>query len=109
MAGLVPLNYFQLMKVHEIMTAHVRCVSPDNNLVEAAGVMRELDVGALPVFEDDRLEGMVTDRDIVLRAVADGRDANSAVIRDVMSQGAIYVFADQEVEEAARTMEEKQV
>src|SRR4051812_2239561 len=97
------------MKVHEIMTAHARCVSPENNLVEAAGVMRELDVGALPVFEDDELAGMITDRDIVLRGVADGRDANTATVRDVMSQGVVFVFADQEVEEAARTMEEKQI
>lgn len=97
------------MKVHEIMTARPRCIAPDNTLVEAAGLMRELDVGALPICDEDRLAGMVTDRDIVLRGTADGRDPNSTIVRDVMSVGVIHVFADQSVEEAARLMEEKQI
>ena len=97
------------MKVHEIMTAHARCVGPENTLVEAAGLMRELDVGALPVCDDDRVAGIVTDRDLVLRATADGRDPNSTAVRDVMSPGILYVFADQQVEEAVRVMEEKQI
>src|SRR5688572_19590233 len=97
------------MKVHEIMTAHARCIGPDNTLVEAAGLMRELDVGALPVCDNDRLAGMVTDRDIALRGVADGRDPNTTPVRDVMSPGIVYVFADQEVEEMARTMEARQI
>jgi CBS domain-containing protein len=97
------------MKVHEIMTARPRCIAPDNTLVEAAGLMRELDVGALPICDNDRLAGMVTDRDIVLRGTADGRDPNSAEVREVMSEGIIYVYADQPVEAAARLMEEKQI
>jgi CBS domain-containing protein len=97
------------MKVNQIMTAHAHCVAPDNTLVEAAGLMRELDVGALPVCEIDRVAGMVTDRDIVLRGVADGRDANTTLVRDVMSQGAFHIFADQSVEDAARLMEDKQI
>lgn len=110
MAGIARSGYFDRhMKVYRIMTAHARCVAPDNTLVEAAGLMRELDVGALPVCENERVTGMVTDRDIVLRGVADGRDVNTAPVRDVMSAGVIYVFVDQEVEEAARLMEEKQI
>lgn len=97
------------MKVHEIMTAHARCVGPDNTLVEAAGLMRELDVGALPVCDNDRLAGMVTDRDMVLRGTADGRDPNVTTVRDVMSQGIIYCFADQQVEEVGQIMESKQI
>ena len=97
------------MKVHEIMTAHARCVGPENTLVEAAGLMRELDVGALPVCEEERLVGMVTDRDITLRGVAGGRDPNTTPIHDVMSLGIVYVFADQPVEEVARIMEERQI
>lgn len=97
------------MKVHEIMTARPRCIAPENTLVEAAGLMRELDVGALPICDEERLAGMVTDRDIVLRGTADGRDPNSTLVRDVMSVGVIHVFADQSVEEAARVMEEKQI
>ena len=91
------------------MTAHARCVGPDNTLVEAAGLMRELDVGSLPVCDNDRLAGMVTDRDLALRGVADGRDPNTTAIRDVMSPGIVYVFADQPVEEVARLMEERQI
>ena len=97
------------MKVHEIMTAHARCVGPENTLVEAAGLMREMDVGALPVCDNDRLAGMVTDRDITLRGVADGRDPNTTPIRDVMSPGIVYVFADQDVEDVARIMEQRQI
>jgi CBS domain-containing protein len=97
------------MKVHEIMTAHARCVGPDNTLVEAAGLMRELDVGALPVCEEDRLSGIVTDRDMVLRGTAQGVDPNTTAVRDVMSQGVVAVHADQEVEEAVRMMEERQI
>jgi CBS domain-containing protein len=97
------------MKVHEIMTAHARCVGPENTLVEAAGLMRELDVGALPVCEEERVTGIVTDRDMALRAIADGRDPNVTIVRDVMSAGVVHVFADQDVEEAARMMEERQI
>jgi CBS domain-containing protein len=97
------------MKVHEIMTAHARCVAPDNTLVEAAGLMRELDVGALPVCDHDRLAGMLTDRDLVVRAIADGRDPNETTVGDVLSAGVVHVLADQDVEDAARIMEEKQI
>lgn len=102
-------GYDMAMKVHEIMTPRARCISPDNSLVEAAGLMRELDVGALPVCDEDRLAGMVTDRDLVVRGMAEGRDPYSATVREVMSEGVLYIKADQEVEEAARLMQEKQV
>jgi CBS-domain-containing membrane protein len=91
------------------MTAHARCVGPENTLVEAAGLMRELDVGALPVCEGDGLAGMITDRDMALRAIADGRDPNTTTVREAMSPGVVYVFADQEVEEVARVMEERKI
>jgi CBS domain-containing protein len=97
------------MKVHEIMTAHARSVGPDNTLVEAAGLMRQLDVGAVPVVEGDDVVGIVTDRDMALRAVADGRDPNTAMVRDVMTQGVIFILSDQEVEEAVRIMQQRQV
>jgi CBS domain-containing protein len=109
MAEIRERDYVRVMKVKEIMTAHARCVAPDNTLVEAAGLMRQLDVGALPVCEYDRLAGMVTDRDIVLRGVADALESATATVSQVMSPGAFFVFADQEIEEAARIMEEKQV
>lgn len=71
--------------------------------------MRQLDIGAVPVCEEDRLLGMLTDRDIAIRAVADGRDPNTTSVRDVMSHGIIHVMADQEVEEVVRLMENKKI
>lgn len=97
------------MKVHEIMTGNPRSIAPGNTLVEAAGLMRELDVGALPVLDDNRLAGIVTDRDLVVRGIADGRDPSSATVSDVMSGGTERVFADQEVEEAVQLMEKRQI
>lgn len=97
------------MKVHEIMTAHARCVGPENTLVEAAGLMRELDVGSLPVCDDDRLAGIVTDRDLVLRGIAEGKDPNTTPVREVMTQSVVWAFADQDVEEAVRLMEDRQI
>ena len=93
------------MKISEIMTAEVRCVRPDNTLEEAAGLMRKLDVGAVPVCGDDeKLVGMLTDRDIVVRAVADGRPA-STVVQEVLSPGVIYAFENQDVDDAVLAQE----
>lgn len=97
------------MKVHEIMTAHARCVAPDNTLVEVAGYMAELDVGALPVCDDDRLAGMITDRDIAIRAVAKGCDPSETAVSEIMTPSIVYIFADQEVEEATRVMQEHEI
>jgi len=97
------------MNVHEIMTAHARSVSPDNTLVEAAGLMRELDVGSLPVCDGDRLVGMITDRDMAIRAIAHGLDPNVTSVADVMSPGVTHVDASDSVEQAARLMQERAV
>ncbi|HUR56924.1 MAG TPA: CBS domain-containing protein [Opitutaceae bacterium] len=97
------------MKVKDIMTAHARCVAPDNTLVEAAGLMRQFDVGAIPVLEIDRLAGIVTDRDIAIRGVADGRDPNTTPVRDVMSAGVTSINEDDSVEDAVRVMERHQI
>ena len=98
------------MKIAEIMTPDVQCIGPDDTLVDAAGLMRQLDVGALPVCADEKLIGMLTDRDIAIRAVADGRDPNTTKVRDTMSPGIVYyVRDDQEVDEAIRVMEQHQV
>ncbi len=97
------------MKVHEIMTGNPGSIGPENTLVEAAGLMRELDVGALPVMDNETLTGIVTDRDLVIRGIADGQDPSRATVRDVMSGGTERVFADQEVEEAVRVMEQRQI
>jgi CBS domain-containing protein len=91
------------------MTKKAECTNPDATLQDAAGRMRDLDVGSLPVCDKDRLVGMVTDRDITVRSVAEGHDPRSDHVRDVMTQGITYVFEDQDVREAAELMREKQV
>lgn len=97
------------MKIREIMTPAVQCVRPGDNLVEAAGIMRELDVGAVPVCEDRELVGMLTDRDITVRAVAEGRDPNETYVRDVMTPDVMFVYDDENLDAAVRMMEHHQV
>lgn len=97
------------MKIREIMTPDVQCIGPDEVLVEAAALMRQLDVGALPVCDKDNVIGMITDRDITIRAVAAGRDPSRTCVRDVMSPGIIYVLDEQELDDAIRVMEQHQV
>lgn len=91
------------------MTSGARCVGPDESLTTAAGIMRQLDVGALPVCENDRLAGIITDRDIAIRGVAEARDPSITPVRTVMSPQIVYAFEDQNVKEAAHIMEEHQV
>ncbi len=97
------------MQVKEIMSTEVTWVGPDLPLNQAAKKMRDLNVGCLPVGKDDRLVGMITDRDIICRAVANGRNPARTTIADAMSKGISYCFDDQEVAEAAQLMEKKQI
>jgi CBS domain-containing protein len=97
------------MQVKEVMTRGAECVRPDDTLQEAARKMKGMEVGPLPVCDRDRLVGMLTDRDIVVRAVAEGQDARTAKVRDAMTEGIFYCFEDDDVSEAARLMREKQV
>jgi CBS domain-containing protein len=97
------------MQVKEVMSRNVRCVGPDASLREAACAMKDWDVGPLPVCDNDRLAGLLTDRDIAVRAVAEGKDPQSTRVRDVMTPGVVYCFEDDDVQEAARLMEEKQI
>jgi CBS domain-containing protein len=96
--------------VNEVMTRGVECMSPNATLQEAARKMRDLDVGPLPVCGDnDRLVGMITDRDIVVRAVAEGQDTRTARVHDVMTSDIIYCFEDQDADEAAQLMRANQI
>lgn len=98
------------MLVKEIMTRRVECVPPDATLQEAARKMRDLDVGPLPVCgDDDRLAGMVTDRDITVRATAEGKDPTRTPVRDAMTPDVVYVFEDQDTKDAADTMAVHQI
>jgi CBS domain-containing protein len=96
------------MKVREAMTRDVRLVRPDQTIREAANLMAELDIGALPVEENDRLVGMITDRDIAVRAVAQGLGADTPV-QDVMTREIKYVYEDQSIEEVTRNMAEQRL
>lgn len=97
------------MKVHEVMSRNVRLIAPAQTLQAAARLMAEQDVGALPVGESDRLVGMVTDRDIVVRGVAAGRDVSRAAVREVMSSNINYCFEDEDLEKVAEKMAQLQV
>lgn len=96
------------MKVSEIMSPRVQLIRPDQTIVEAAKKMAEIDAGALPVEENDRLIGMITDRDIVVRGVAAGKNGK-AKVRDVMTKEVKYCFEDQEVESVAENMGDQRV
>jgi len=92
------------MNVAQIMSANVELTDPSMPISEAARRMRDEDIGALPVGENDRLVGMVTDRDIAVRGVAEAKDPDSCTVRDVMSDGVYYCFEDEDVERAAEVM-----
>ena len=96
------------MKVSKFMTRDVQLVTPTQTIRDAARMMTDLDAGALPVQQDDRLVGMITDRDIAVRAVAQGKSPDTPV-GDVMSREVLYCFDDQEVKDIARNMGEVKV
>jgi CBS domain-containing protein len=92
-----------MKKISEVMTRNVRLANPNQTIREIANQMADADVGSLPVGENDRLVGMITDRDIVLRAVAKGRDPQTTV-RDVMTERIQYCFEDDDVLGVAENM-----
>ena len=96
------------MKVSEVMTRDVVVANPKQSICDAAKLMAECDAGALPVGEDDRLVGVITDRDIAVRAVAK-RLSPDTPVREVMSQEVLYCFEDEDVEHVARNMADQQV
>jgi CBS domain-containing protein len=96
------------MKVSEAMTTDVRIASPSQTIQQAARMMAEIDAGVLPVGDNDRLVGMITDRDIAVRAVAGGLPANTPV-SEIMSREVKYCFADDDVDEVAHNMGDIQV
>jgi CBS domain-containing protein len=96
------------MKVSEVMTREVRVANPDETIQQAAQMMAGLDAGALPVGESDRLVGMITDRDIAIRGIAEGKGPNARV-SGVMSKDVKYCFDDQDVEEVTQNMGDVQV
>ena len=97
-----------MQTLKDLMSRDVKVISPDMTIRDAAKKMRDGDFGMMPVGEDDRLIGTISDRDIAIRAVAEGKDAGTSV-RDVMSEGVAWAYEDDSVEEAAKIMSERQV
>jgi CBS domain-containing protein len=96
------------MKICDVMTKDVRLTSPEKSIREAAQIMSEEDVGVLPVGENDRLAGVITDRDITIRGIAKGLGPD-AKVREVMSPEVKYCFEDEDVEHVSQNMAELQV
>jgi CBS domain-containing protein len=97
------------MKVKNAMHKGAEWVAPETPIAQIAKKMKELDVGSLPVGENDRLIGMVTDRDITCRAVANGHDIGKLTARDVMSKGIFYCRDSEELDDALRIMETRKI
>ena len=97
------------MKVKSSMHKGVEWVSPDTPVRALANIMREQDIGAIPIGENDRLIGMVTDRDVAVRAVANGTDASALVAKDIMTKGIVCCRDGDDVSHAANIMQSKQI
>lgn len=97
------------MKVKELMTKEVQVIHPDDSLQAAAQKMSIHDIGFLPVFEQDQLVGVITDRNIIVRGVATGMNSKTMMGRELMTAPVTYCFDDQDVKEAAKLMEEHQI
>jgi len=97
------------MKVKDVMHRGVTWVEPGTSIRHIAQMMRDGDFGSVPVGENDRLVGIVTDRDIICRGIADGADCNGLTARDVMSKPIIYCRADDELDHALRIMEKNRI
>ena len=96
------------MQVRDAMTRDVRLASPHQTIAEAAKMMAEADIGCLPVGDDNRIVGMLTDRDIVVRALAQGRDGQS-LVGDVMTKSVKYCFEDEDMDEVLSNMGEVKI
>ena len=97
------------MKVNEIMTTDFEKIDSTSSLFEAAQKMKLFNIGFLPVQEGDKLIGLLTDRDIVIRGLAEGLDPQRTSVKDIVSSDIVYCFEDDSIEDAARLMEDNQV
>jgi len=95
-------------KLKDVMSRDVHVISPEATIKEAAAQMRDGDFGMMPVGENDRMIGAISDRDIVIRAVAEGRDS-ATTVRAIMSQGIAWAYEDDSVDDAAKIMSEHQI
>ncbi len=95
--------------IRDVMSSDVEIINPNDPLRDAAEKMRSLNIGPLPVCDGQRILGMITDRDIVVRAIALGRDPNATRVADAMSTGIEYCFDDNDIEDVLRKMKAKQI
>ena len=97
------------MQIREIMTPQVEVIAPNASVRDAAMKMKDLDVGAIPVCDGQKLTGLVTDRDITVRAIAEGRNPADMKVSEIMSGDIAYCFEEDDIEKAAEVMESKQI
>ena len=95
--------------IRKVMTSNPSTIEPDKNVVEAARIMKQENAGVVPVTENGRLTGMVTDRDIAIRVVAEGKDPQSTAVREVASTDLVTIDPQQDLDEALRLMAKHQV
>jgi CBS domain-containing protein len=95
--------------IREVMTSNPTTIEPTKSVADAAKIMKKEDAGIVPVVDGDQLAGTITDRDIAIRVVADGKDPQSTKVRDIMSTQIITIDPQQNVDEAARLMAQHQV
>src|SRR5947207_4715249 len=95
--------------IRKVMTSNPSTIEPDKNVVEAARIMKQEDAGVVPVTENGRLTGMVTDRDIAIRVVAEGKDPQSTTVQEVASKNLVTLDPEQDLDEALRLMAQHQV
>jgi CBS domain-containing protein len=96
-------------RIREIMTSNPSTIEPDKPVAEAARIMKQEDAGVVPVTENGRLTGMVTDRDIAIRVVAEGKDPQSTAVREVASTDLVTIDPQQDLDEALRLMAQHKV
>jgi CBS domain-containing protein len=97
------------MLVKDVMTSKVEWIQPNLTIKEVARLMKDKNIGCVPVGENDRVVGIITDRDLVERGIAEGADPETATARQVMSKGITWCFDDQSLDEAAQLMDERQI
>jgi CBS domain-containing protein len=96
-------------RLRDVMTRGVKTIPPSAAIDEAASLMKSLNVGAIPVCDGQRLKGIVTDRDIVLRVVAEKRDPRITKVQEAMTVEIVYGYEDQDVQDATRIMQQKHI
>lgn len=97
------------MLVREVMSKNVKPIGPDSTVRDAAKEMREGDFGAMPVYDGKKLMGMITDRDIAVRIVAEGKDSSNAKVREAMTNEVLTVYDDDDINKATKVMSDRQV